>query len=196
MTLDAHDPAARIPGVVQRYLARFPGERLRLQPLLDRLVAPEGLFARASMSGHVTGSAFVVDPARDTLLLVHHRRLDRWLQPGGHVDDGEGPADGAARETWEETGLRRFTPSGWAGDPALPLDIDPHMIPANPGRGERQHYHFDFRYLFTADSTQPLAAQEDEVNAVRWVALDSLPGDDRDGVWKIVVDKLRAVLPR
>jgi 8-oxo-dGTP pyrophosphatase MutT (NUDIX family) len=194
MTDDDRDPAARIPGIVQRYLARFPAEKTRLQPLLDRLVEPTGLFARSSMSGHVTGSAFVVDPRRDSILLVHHRRLDRWLQPGGHVDPGEGPRDGAAREVWEETGLQRFTPSDWAGDPSLPLDIDPHMIPANPNRGERQHYHFDFRYLFTADARQPLAAQEGEVKALRWLPIDELLDDDPDGVWKLVVAKLQEAL--
>ena len=114
MTGRPPDPAERIPGVVQRYLSRFPDERQRLEPLLDRLAAPAGLFDRGSMSGHVTGSAFVVDPRRDLILLVHHAALDRWLQPGGHVDAEEEPGDGAAREVWEETGLQRFAPSDWA----------------------------------------------------------------------------------
>jgi 8-oxo-dGTP pyrophosphatase MutT (NUDIX family) len=195
MTERPTEPAERIPGVVQRYLSRFPDERQRLEPLLDRLAAPAGLFDRRSMSGHVTGSAFVVDPRRDLILLVHHAALDRWLQPGGHVDAGEGPGDGAAREVWEETGLQRFASSGWSRDPSLPLDIDPHMIPANPRRGERRHYHFDFRYLFIADSTQPLQAREDEVKDLRWAPVDSLLADDPDDVWRIVVAKLRSVLP-
>lgn len=192
--MNERDPAARIPGIVQRYLARFPEEKARLQPLLDRLADPVDLFARGSMSGHVTGSAFVVDWERDLILLVHHATLDRWLQPGGHVDVGESPKDGAAREAWEETGLQRFVASDWSSDPTLPLDIDPHMIPANAGRGERQHYHFDFRYLFLANSAQPLKAQEGEVKAVRWWDIDSLPASDSDAVWKLVVDKLREVL--
>jgi len=191
---DERDPAVRVPGIVQRYLARFPAEKARLKPLLDRLADPVDLFSRTSMSGHVTGSAFVVDPGRDVMLLVHHATLDRWLQPGGHVDAGENPKDGAARETWEETGLQRFVSSDWTSDPSLPLDIDPHMIPANARRGERQHYHFDFRYLFIADSTQPLTAQDGEVKDVRWVPVASLPDNDPDGVWKIVVGKLRDVL--
>lgn len=191
---DERDPAVRIPGIVQRYLARFPEEKARLQPLLDRLADPVDLFARSSMSGHVTGSAFVVDWERDLILLVHHATLDRWLQPGGHVDAGESPKDGAAREAWEETGLQRFVPSDWSSDPTLPLDIDPHMIPANARRGERQHYHFDFRYLFLANSAQPLKAQEGEVKSVRWWDIDSLPANDSDPVWKLVVAKLREVL--
>lgn len=194
MNASGREPAARIAGIVQRYLVRFPDEKTRLRPLYDRLADPSDLFARASMSGHVTGSAFVVDPGRDSILMVHHAALDRWLQPGGHVDPGESPRDGAARETWEETGLRHFTPSDWASDPTLPLDIDPHMIPANARRGERQHYHFDFRYLFIADSTQKLQAQQGEVKAARWMAIDSLADDDADGVWRIVIGKLRDVL--
>lgn len=191
---DERDPSARIPGIVQRYLARFPEEKARLQPLLDRLAVPADLFARSSMSGHVTGSAFVVDWERDLILLVHHATLDRWLQPGGHVDAGESPKDGAAREAWEETGLQRFVPSDWSSDPMLPLDIDPHMIPANARRDERQHYHFDFRYLFLANSAQPLKAQEGEVKSVRWWDIDALPANDSDAVWKLVVAKLRKVL--
>jgi len=191
---DERDPAARIPGIVQRYLARFPEEKARLQPLLDRLADPADLFARSSMSGHVTGSAFVVDWERDLILLVHHATLDRWLQPGGHVDAGESPKDGAAREAWEETGLQRFVSSDWSSDPTLPLDIDPHMIPANARRGERQHYHFDFRYLFLANSAQPLKAQEGEVKSVRWWDIDALPANDPDPVWQLVVAKLRKVL--
>lgn len=194
MTADETQPAARIAGILRRYLVRFPDEKTRLRPLYDRLADPADLFARESMSGHVTGSAFVVDPARDTILLVHHARLNRWLQPGGHVDPGESPRDGAARETWEETGLQRFTPSDWARDPSLPLDIDPHMIPASPARGERAHYHFDFRYLFVADSSQKLSAQEGEVKGLRWTPISALAGDDADGTWKLVTAKLRLAL--
>lgn len=146
------------------------------------------------MSGHITGSAFVVDPRRGAMLMVHHATLDRWLQPGGHVDAGESPRDGAARETWEETGLQRFTPSDWARDPMLPLDIDPHMIPANAARGERQHFHFDFRYLFLADSTQELSGQDGEVKGVRWVLLETLHDGNPQGAWGIVVAKLQDVL--
>jgi 8-oxo-dGTP pyrophosphatase MutT (NUDIX family) len=103
---------------------------------------PEPL-SRDQPEAHFTASALVVDPARERTLLVRHRTLGRWLQPGGHVEAGDASLLAAAlREAREETGL--------AVEPAAadPLDVDVHEIPAR--EGTPRHLHLDVRFLLLA----------------------------------------------
>src|SRR5438105_10816886 len=105
------------------------------------LVESEPLcFSRTTYTpGHVTGSLFIVCAATGKVLLHHHRRLDKWLQMGGH-DDGERDAAATAlREGREESGLVDLT----LLSPEI-LDLDVHSIPA--GKGEPPHLHHDVRY--------------------------------------------------
>ena len=115
---------------------------------------------------HVTASAVVARPDGSAFLLVHHRRLDRWLQPGGHVEPEDASVfDAARREAEEETGVTSFAaPFG-----ARVLDVDVHPIPATKKRPE--HVHFDLRHLLTTTAEGSLAAPE-EVRGVRWFSMD------------------------
>ena len=97
-------------------------------------------FARTTLPSHVTASAVVLDERSTTVLLHLHRRLDRWLQPGGHVEPGEHPDDAAVRETVEETGVAVAHP------PAGPLVVHLDEHPGPDG-----HVHLDVRYLLLAD---------------------------------------------
>lgn len=96
----------------------------------------------------MTASAVVLDAASGTVLLHLHRRLDRWLQPGGHIDPGERPEDAAVRETVEETGVAVVHPP--SGPVVLQLDEHP---------GPDGHIHLDLRYLLLADRTAPRVAE-------------------------------------
>lgn len=119
-------------------------------------------FGRTNAEGHLTGSAFVVDPTGTRLLLTHHRKLDRWLQLGGHGEPQEhDPADTALREAAEESGLDDLRFHG----ERRPLDVDVHRIPA---RGdEPAHDHLDLRYLLVAPRPEAIA-QSEESHALRW----------------------------
>ena len=118
---------------------------------------------RTCVPGHLTGSAWIVDSARSRALLVHHRKLDRWLQPGGHADGDPDLLAVARREAREETGLLRLR----TVSPAI-FDADRHWIPP---RGETPgHWHHDLRFLLEADPAEALVVS-DESHDVRWVEL-------------------------
>ena len=121
---------------------------------------------RDTMPGHVTASAFIVSPDMDRMLLHFHRKLDRWLQVGGHDDGEQHPALAVLREIQEESGLNQFD---FFGTPAI-FDMDVHPIPAKqnvPG-----HDHLDVRFLIIADPEQPLAPGPSESTALEWVDLE------------------------
>lgn len=127
-------------------------------------------FDRGSFApGHFTASAFVVEPNSHSLLLILHRKLGLWLQPGGHIDPGDEMAELAARrEVLEETGVRELSPLfGNAGI----FDVDIHAIP--PRKNEPGHEHFDVRFAFAA--ADPTLTCSDEVAGARWVPLAELP---------------------
>jgi 8-oxo-dGTP pyrophosphatase MutT (NUDIX family) len=115
---------------------------------------------------HVTGSAVIAKSGGEAFLLIHHRRLDRWLQPGGHVDPGDASVfEAARREAREETGVSTFeAPCG-----PLVLDIDVHPIPASADRPA--HVHFDLRYLLTT-CEESLTVQAEEVRRAAWFSLE------------------------
>ena len=143
----------------------------------DRVVAfvtRDGLhaFDRSNASGHVTASAWVVDPGRTRAVLLHHRKLGRWLQLGGHVDGDPDVRGAAQREAREESGLRTLRALG-----ELVYDIDVHRIPA---RGdEPEHDHYDLRWAFEADPRESLV-RNDESHDVRWIPLAELDAYEID----------------
>jgi 8-oxo-dGTP pyrophosphatase MutT (NUDIX family) len=98
--------------------------------------------------GHVTAGGLVLSPDRERVLLVHHRTLDRWLGPGGHVDPGDASVMAAAeREVLEETGVAGVRPLA-----AGIVDVDAHRIPAKGSHPP--HTHFNVLYAFTAVSDE------------------------------------------
>lgn len=182
------------------YLQRFPAEAQRLSALRAQLDEDPGdPLSRANMRGHVTTSALVLDPTLQHMLMIHHRLIGRWLQPGGHYESGESGAgeaglwDSALREVAEETGLAlaALQPHPVFGA-ALPLDIDSHAIAANPRKGEGAHWHHDYAYLVIAPMGQALAPQLDEVAGVAWRPLAAL-GDSGEARFRGLAAKLAAL---
>ena len=120
-------------------------------------------FLRSCLTGHLTGSAWIVDPGRTRTLLTHHRKLGKWLQPGGHADGETDLLGVALREAREESGLTRLRPVARA-----PFDVDRHEIPER--QGVPAHWHLDLRFLVEGDPAEPRVVS-DESHDLAWVDL-------------------------
>lgn len=127
-------------------------------------------FQRACPPGHITASAWILDAGERRALLTHHRKLDRWLQCGGHADGDPAVEAVALREAREESGLERFRFPLRDGR-LVPLDLDIHPIPERGG--EPAHLHYDVRFLLVAAPGQSVRASG-ESWSLRWFAEDEL----------------------
>lgn len=166
-----------VEGILRRYLKTFPEEVEALAALTSQLRENgPSICQRRNFRGHLTASALFVDTTSSTALLVHHRSLDIWIQPGGHLDSNELPESGAFREFTEETGITGVRAADWHRQSEIPLDIDTHFIPANPARGEDSHYHHDFLYVLVADQPgrAPVKIKRDELISFKFVELAEL----------------------
>ena len=159
----------------------------------DQIVAfvrrHERPFDRAIREGHLTGSAITVAADGARVLLLHHRKLDRWLQPGGHGDPGETTGEQVAlREALEESGIEGLRLHPLA---PRPLDVDVHDIPA---RGdEPAHQHLDLRYLVEAPRSAHVSPQLAELHEIRWVPWDETGALDPDHGLRRALAKARAL---
>ncbi len=138
-------------------------ERAALAEIL-RFVETEPRCAERSLAvGHLTGSAWVVDPSRTRTLLTHHRKLGKWLQLGGHADGDLDLAAVALREAREESGLTRLRPVC-----AAVFDVDRHWIPER--KAEPGHWHHDLRFMIEADPSEALVITK-ESKDIAWVEI-------------------------
>jgi 8-oxo-dGTP pyrophosphatase MutT (NUDIX family) len=177
-------------GALQAHAPADDQEAADLRHILDFIRRYADPFDRRIPEGHLTGSALVVSAGGDSVLLLHHRKLDRWLQPGGHGDPGEGSGESVAlREAREETGIEGLSlPAGVA----RPLDVDVHDIPARPG--EPAHQHLDLRYLVVAPPGAHARRQAAEANELRWFAWHELRSLDLDPGLRRALAKARRLL--
>lgn len=126
----------------------------------------EDCLLRSQLEGHLTGSAWVVDASRQRTLLTHHRKLDKWLQLGGHADGDPDLLNVALREAGEESGLANLR----AVTSEL-FDVDRHLIPAR--KSDPEHWHFDLRFMIEGDPDEPLTVTN-ESKDLAWVDIDQV----------------------
>jgi 8-oxo-dGTP pyrophosphatase MutT (NUDIX family) len=175
-----------------RHAAADAEEAAHVRFILDFVGRHPEPFDRRIALGHLTGSAVVVSARGDRVLLLHHRKLQRWLQPGGHADPGETAGEAVAlREAWEETGIPGLSLHARA---PRPLDVDVHAIPAFGG--EPAHAHLDLRYLVVAPPADAIARSAVETSDARWFEWDELAPLDLDRGLVRALAKARRYPPR
>jgi len=123
-------------------------------------------FDRNLSTGHLTASAWVLDENRAHALLLHHGKLNIWVQPGGHVENDTDMLSAAWREAREESGLHEIRPVS-----NCIFDVDVHEIPAR--RKEPAHFHYDLRFLFTADRNAKLILTA-ESKSLAWIPIERI----------------------
>lgn len=163
-----------LQNLLEKYTGIDADEEQMRQRMLKFVTQNKDCFKRELVIGHITGSAWIVNPARTKTLMLHHRKLNRWLQPGGHSDGDPDTLAVALREASEESGidLRHIKP---VYDTIF--DVDIHTIPTN--KKEIEHDHFDVRFLLEIDDQLPLISNE-ESNEVKWLALDEVSAFNHD----------------
>ena len=152
-------------GLLARHRTRFMEEAAYVVRTRAFVEAHEDCFHCDLWPGHVTGSAWVVNPSRDKVLLMHHRKHGQWFQPGGHADGDADILRVALRETAEESGV---DPSHIRLVDGAIFDVDIHAIPASE-RGPA-HEHFDIRFLVEMDDDLHIPGN-DESHEILWVPL-------------------------
>lgn len=158
--------------LLDRYETRHPDEGKTLDRIRSLLANREDAFQRTCFEpGHITSSAWIVSRESGAALFTHHRKLERWLQLGGHADGETDVLVCALREAEEESGLSGFDALPRIGGPEI-LDVDVHAIPAR--KDEPAHEHHDIRFLLEVSEDQPIVRAERESKEIRWFTPDEV----------------------
>ena len=181
----------RLTALRERLSRYYPADETeaRFVARMIELTQTETACARSHFTpGHFTASAFVLSPDRRELILIHHKKLGIWVQPGGHIDAPDLDLESAARrEVAEEVGLRDLQPLLESG---VLFDVDIHAIPAR--KDEPSHEHFDVRFVFVAQTRD--FERSEEVADVRWLPLGEVQTTTTDRSVLRAAEKLRRLL--
>lgn len=151
--------SVNISKALEDYLVNYPEEKTVVSSFF-RLVESGSFLRDNNCHAHLCASVFIMDPGAKRVLLLYHEKLQKWLQPGGHLEQDETPVEAAIRECLEEVGVE---PSITEKDF---FDLDIHRIPA---RGDqRDHDHYDLRFLVELEDSISLP------EGLRWVSARDL----------------------
>lgn len=154
------------------YSEKHSREQKCTNEIIEFIKQYDNCFNRELSVGHITGSAWIVNRASTHTLLTHHKKLNKWLQPGGHADGDSDILQVAKREADEESGL-----NGLEIEDGEIFDIDVHQIPARTN--EAQHLHYDIRFVFRAHGSEAFVVSE-ESHDLAWVEIAQLEDYNAD----------------
>ncbi|MBN2323435.1 MAG: NUDIX hydrolase [Spirochaetes bacterium] len=152
--------------LLERYRKKNPDESAVVDRFVSFISANPGCFKRSLQEGHITGSAWVVDKSGTRVLLTHHKRMDKWVQLGGHTDGHHDVLETALREAEEESGIDSLEPLS-----EEIFDIAVHTVPALGD--EPEHFHYDVRFAVTVTDSEDYTVS-DESHDLAWVEVDKL----------------------
>ncbi|MCP4354206.1 MAG: NUDIX hydrolase [Proteobacteria bacterium] len=152
---------------LKTYSTNYDSEKAFINEIIGFIEGNEDCFERSNSAGHITGSAFLLSPDGNKVLLTHHKKLSRWLQLGGHSGGDSNTWNVALKEAEEESGIDKI--SFVLKDV---FDIDIQTVPTSVKKDVSEHKHYDVRFLLQA-STEDFVISE-ESNSLEWVTSEDL----------------------
>ncbi len=149
-----------------QYKIDFPKEKYIADKFIEFVNNNSDCFERTLQKGHLTGSALLLNKAKTDVLLTHHKKLNKWLQLGGHADGDTNILQVAGKEVKEESGLTDFELL-FNGI----FDLDAHLIPA--WKNEAEHYHYDVRFLFLLTGSEKFTVSNESID-LKWIKLNEI----------------------
>jgi len=158
--------------LLRAYQSTYPEESSTVNRFIHFVESHNDCFERSQLIGHVTGSAWLVNATGTHVLLTHHRKLNRWLQLGGHADGHTNVLEVALKEAREESGIQQIQILN-----SQLYDIDIHQIPAR--KNEPTHFHYDARFVFQVVGSDSFRVS-DESHALDWINISELSHHTND----------------
>lgn len=147
----------------------------------------EDVLTRNNEIAHLTSSAFVINRAKDKVLMIYHNIYDSWSWIGGHADGEEDFLAVAIKELQEETGVKNICPVSLD---IFSLDILTVLAHTKRGKYVAPHLHLSVTYLIEADENDPLIVKEDENSGVKWIPIEEINSYSSEPHMYKVYDKL------
>lgn len=176
--------------LVNDYLVLFPNENERQEKFIEYLKShnDDQVTHWNNFDGHLVAGGFIYAKAEQKFLMIYHNDLKMFLHPGGHFNFNDtNPLDTAKREVHEETGIFDIDEVVLLDNELIPIDIDTHVIPYNERLKLPEHYHFEFRYLFTIDNIKEVKLDLNESSDFKWISIDELRRDEK---YNAIVNKI------
>ena len=165
---------------LQDYCQFFQEDPQKFSSIFDLIAKDSNLQDRSNMEGHLASQGFLFNKDFTKVLLLHHKSLDIWIQPGGHMD----PEDtdlvlATQREVLEETGLSEcsYLPVDEV-NPLMPIRVVVNDIPSNPKKQEGDHTHIDLAYIFKTEN-EDINIDPTESNQCKWVSFEEFKKNPR-----------------
>ena len=169
--------------LLKSYIQKNPFEVNAIK-MLNFFDNHDGCFKKDNLPGHFTGSAWVISPDKNKILMTHHKKLNMWLQLGGHADGEKDLKLVAIKEAKEESGFNNFS---ILSEEIFDLDI--HKIESI--NEEPEHLHYDVRFLLEADPNEQNIIISEESHDVKWIHLDDVLEYNSEGSISRMVEKTK-----